>query len=289
MTDDVGHGLQVVSDIHLEFRGKHVVYSDLLPRKATDLALCGDIGRPFMELSGAICHYKQFLMYAADTWRHVFLVTGNHCYYGHRKSDTDARIQAYCDERLNLHFLNDTAYLFTPEDKVPFYGIFGSTLWTKVTDAAFAQMNDSRIRRERNHFMTSEYTRKSSCVSADIVREWHARHSASLAAILDEHALLKGGKKWIVMSHHPPRPPPALEEGLKMHADAATWSAYINDLPESLFDASHIAVWLCGHLHTHFDKLMDGIRYVSNCMGYPAEQNVGYTEACLIEYNELVQ
>ena len=43
-------GLQIVSDIHLEFRGKHVIYSDLLPRKAMDLALCGDIGRPFMEV-----------------------------------------------------------------------------------------------------------------------------------------------------------------------------------------------------------------------------------------------
>lgn len=277
------YGLQVVSDIHLEFRGKHVVYSNLLPRKATDLALCGDIGRPFMEVSGAICHYKQFLMYAADTWRHVFIVTGNHCYYGHRKSDTDARVQAYCNERPNLHFLNDSAYIFTQEDNVRlFHGIYGSTLWTDVTDAAFANMNDHRIRPERHFVM--EYTRKSACISADTIRNWHTSHKDAMQAKLTEHKLPEG-KKWIVMTHHPPRPPPVfLKEGVEMHADAATWSAYINDLPKSLFDDSKIAVWLCGHLHAHFDSVVDGIRYVSNCMGYPTERNVGYDASCLIEY-----
>ena len=273
------HGLQVVSDIHLEFRGKHINYSELLPRRGTDLAICGDLGRPFMTVYGDICHYREFLMYAASTWRHVFVVTGNHCYYGRRKSETDERVQAYCNERSNLHFLNDTAYIFTEHDRVPFYGVYGSTLWTNVTDHAFSYMNDHRIRPERQY--ETAYTRKSTRMSADVVRVWHQAHVTALTDHLSAHAL-PGDKKWIVMSHHPPRSPPV--QNLKSHADRATWSAYFNNLSEKVFDKGKIAVWLCGHLHAHFDATLDGIRYVSNCMGYASEKNVGYNDSCIIPY-----
>ena len=254
-------------------------YRQLLPRKAIDLALCGDVGRPFMDVSGSVCHYKSFLAYAASTWRHVFLITGNHCYYGHRKSETDERIRSYCDNYQNLHFLSDSVYVFTAADDVPFHGIWGSTLWTNVTDMAFAQMNDHRIRPTLSESQ-QKYTRTSSRLTAHTIRGWHESHKAALSKALQEPR--PGGKKWVIMTHHAPRPPP--DENLHTHADASSWSAYINELPPDLFDKEKIAVWLCGHLHAHFDAMVNGIRYVSNCMGYPGEKHVGYKDSFVIEY-----
>lgn len=290
---DVKAGLQIVSDIHLEHRGKRIDYNTLLPPTATDLALCGDIGRPFMMVGGEICHYKAFLAYASDAWRHVFVILGNHCFYGRRRSEVIKRVRLYCHAHPNVHFLNDAAYVFTEADNAPFYGVYGFTLWTEVSNLAFAWMNDRKIRRERS--MCGEHTGHN--ITAADVREWHRVHVQLFESNVlnndttglnninnNNNKNEQRKKKWIVLSHHAPRPPPPTAASA-MHADERTWSGYINDLPLSIFNKDHIAVWACGHLHAHFDTEVDDIRYVSNCMGYPGEKGTGYIDDCVVKYS----
>lgn len=279
------HGLQVVSDIHLEFRGKWIKYDTLLPQTAVDLALCGDIGRPFLETSGAIRHYKEFLRYTCNYWRHVFIITGNHSYYGRTKKEVDACITNYCaeiNENSNggkLHFLNDLPYYFTEKDDVVnFVGIYGSTLWTNVSDMAFGQMNDCRIKPDLT--FETNFHRHCNRSSADLIRMWHQTHKDNLRRHLQEHQVMNK-KRWVVMTHHAPKSELDQEHS---HADAFTKSAYVNDLDSELFDKEKVAVWLSGHLHVSVDKMVDGIRCVSNCMGYPNERHTGYKHNVIIQY-----
>ena len=58
--------LQIVSDIHLEFRGKRPQYANILPQEGMDLVLAGDIGRPFMTGNNRNIH-ADFIGYCANT------------------------------------------------------------------------------------------------------------------------------------------------------------------------------------------------------------------------------
>ena len=120
-------------------------------------------------------------------------------------------------------------------------------------------------------------SRKKSRVSAHTVREWHAGHVNALRDRLD--ALPEGSKKWIVMTHHPPRGELATEFKEQPFA-----TGYINDLKrEDRFDSDDFAVWLSAHTHVFKDLTVDGIRCISNCMGYPG-QKTGYRPDFVLPY-----
>lgn len=79
-------GLQIASDLHLEF-GQHVNITPHAPL----LALLGDIGAPFQP------HYADFLSTQSKQFEQVFVLLGNHEYYGRRTADqVVARVQSIC-------------------------------------------------------------------------------------------------------------------------------------------------------------------------------------------------
>src|SRR5688572_28243834 len=70
--------IQIVSDIHLEFRSK--ANMPIIKRHAENLALLGDIGKPFCT------SYASFIGEQAETFDHIFVVMGNHEYYNAKKT-----------------------------------------------------------------------------------------------------------------------------------------------------------------------------------------------------------
>ena len=111
--------LQVLSDIHLEFRNGRA-YD--FPVTASDLCLLGDIGDPSMAT------YRDFLHCQAARYDHVFLLKGNHSCYGRSVEEADDLIGKICARHpTKLHYLNKTAV-----DLDHHYVILGCTLWSHV-------------------------------------------------------------------------------------------------------------------------------------------------------------
>ena len=270
--------LQIVSDIHLEFRGKQPSYEKILTKHGTDLILAGDIGRPFMTGNNRNI-YADFIAYCAKTWRLVFVLTGNHCYYAKKRSEVNTKIKDICKVYENVHFLNDNAFHFTPDLGYPKHvaGIYGCTLWTNVTDLTFSEMNDKRIQRE-NGFLES---RKSKAIDAETVREWHEEHVSKLRVHLKD---ADEKNQWIIATHHAPHE--ALLDPERSLNDQFFDNAYAANLPKDVFDFSKVELWISGHTHVHRDIEVEGIRCVSNCLGYPSQSptKTGYLPGFQIDF-----
>lgn len=270
--------LQVVSDVHLEFRGKRPIYEKILAKTGTDLVLAGDIGRPFMTGYNRNI-YADFIAYCANTWRLVFVVTGNHCYYGKKRSEVNEKISSICHEFENVHFLNDTAFQFTPDLCYPKHikGVYGCTLWTHVGYHTFAEMNDKRILKEGGFIANN----KNKAIDAETVREWHQEHVQHLRIHLKD---ADKENQWIIITHHAPHD--ALLDPKRSLNDKFFDDAYAADIPKDVFDCSKVALWISGHTHIHRDIMIENIRCISNCLGYPS-QSPAKTQYCsdfVIEY-----
>ena len=70
----VQHGIQVYSDLHLEFNGARAALPPIKPC-APVVALLGDIGIPSMP------SYEEFILEMSDMFKQVLVVSGNHEYY----------------------------------------------------------------------------------------------------------------------------------------------------------------------------------------------------------------
>lgn len=68
--------LQYASDLHLEML--KTIPDNLIVPSAPYLALLGDIASPFKP------HYYNFLAQMSQQFRMVFIIAGNHEYYGHQ-------------------------------------------------------------------------------------------------------------------------------------------------------------------------------------------------------------
>jgi len=92
--------IQYLSDIHLEF----FRYDEIrfLVRKIKPihpiLILSGDIGNPFEK------GYRFFMKEMSLRFEKIFLIAGNHEYYGNGIHETETQIR---------HVINELSYLFT--------------------------------------------------------------------------------------------------------------------------------------------------------------------------------
>lgn len=86
--------------------------------------MAGDLGNPFQP-----SYRQQLLEHASHSFHKVFIITGNHEYYGKNLDETDKHIRTLCQDFLNVTFLNNS---FEVYDGVHF---IGSTLWSHISDS----------------------------------------------------------------------------------------------------------------------------------------------------------
>lgn len=148
---------RILSDLHLEFYPSADALLATIPwnpeRDARSfLLLAGDVGYPLGADEGG--KYRALLAAFAARFRGVFLVAGNHEYYQGAETpatmaDVDAALDALCRE---LHrpsrpvvFLQKQTWALVLEradGSMHTTQLLGCTLWSPVTAAASAQMND---------------------------------------------------------------------------------------------------------------------------------------------------
>lgn len=235
--------LQIISDIHLEMSTPPT-----LPKTADVLILAGDIGIPDPRL-------QEFLEYVDKTYEMVFYVPGNHEFYTGEYYERKKQINDICSKLKNVVFMDKTSILYKG------FRFLGTTLWSFIPQEKLIHvehsMNDySQIKIKKE----GEKMRKLSVIDT---REMF---NDELSWLKEE---LKKNEKCIVITHHAPS---MVDTNDPQHYDELD-CAFSSDL-ERMFEQP-IVIWICGHTHYNFRKVINGIPLVSNQFGYKYEKT-GY-------------
>lgn len=162
--------LQIVSDIHLEFR------KEWFPPKIGDsIALLGDIG--YVDCG----NYSKLLDYVSANYEHVFLIAGNHEYYNYMPPHLIYYLTRLVSGYYNVHFLNNSSIVV---DGIRFVG---TTLWSHIPYehgwSVMSGINDYR------YIIGSHY---------EVTNQWHATAVNYLKEQLEDKT------KTVVLTHHSP-------------------------------------------------------------------------------------
>jgi len=294
---------QLVSDLHSEHLDADQVWT--FPTLAPVLVLAGDVGCPQES------KYGSFLVAMSIRYEQVFLLAGNHEFYGDRSYHmAKLRIQRTL-QRLNLtnvmfmdrssfrhssgvRFLGVTLWSNIPTDKQPvvqrwvsdYHSIFkpddGDLL-----DSAPEQLghvlsildqvvdSTSQANREEWHQKNARKIRGSRLMPADTTA-LHLQDLAFLEAELSVSDALN--ETVVVLSHHTPV---GNLGGVVFFPEEAEplspLSSFLGtDLRDLVERHPSVAVWGFGHTHQSCDFLYEfpsgrSVRFVSNQAGYPNE------------------
>lgn len=244
-----GHGqIQLLSDLHLEVGQQYASYAGF-PQTAPYLLLAGDVGRltDYQPYAG-------FLAAQAARYDRVFLVLGNHEFWGLRYEaglDAAGRLCAEPALRGRVELLHRTRW-DCPRTRL---SILGCTLWSRIPKEAFAVVRDKvKDFRRIDGWTPEEHVRRH---EEDVA--WLGHEVRRLAAQGEERRQL------LVATHHAPS-----LEGTSRPQDAGNpWSvAFASDVLGQGGGWQAVGVWVYGHTHYCADFERYGVRVVANQRGY---------------------
>ncbi len=242
--------MQYASDIHLEYHaGKN--WPELQPN-ARYLALAGDIGNPFQK------SFSNYLTYCSKRFEHVFVVMGNHDCWSQELDVAKRKFRACCAEKGNCTFLDDEVV------EVDGLRVFGSIMWSPVTDRAAKGMNDYNMIYYNNKNLTPDDT-----------RQMHEATVSRINALLDE-----SDKPLLVITHYAP-----LLQMNGRYGASPNISAFCADLWH-LFRKPLVG-WISGHTHASLQLTENGIPCQSNCWGYDAREQSEYRRDAVMDIPSL--
>lgn len=246
--------LQIISDVHLEFRNGRYPY---IPVKAPHIALVGDIGRPFSPV------FERFIRDLSRRFDTVLFVAGNHEYHSPSVKKMSVgqiadRIKEVIGKFPNAHFLDRTCLFL---DGVR---ILGATLWTHVPREAWG-LGKKRVNDYRTAYLeTYPGIDVGVPLGPDHTSRWHEQ----TVHWLKEELRAPGYENvpTVVLTHHAP-----YNKGVSdgKYEGSALQCFYSTDL--SCMFAPPLVAWAWGHTHYRADFTVQGVRLVSNPLGYPGE------------------
>lgn len=247
-----------ISDTHLEFYDIDKVLEisnnikepiDKSDIKDNILVLAGDIGNPLHKNN----HYKIFLESLSSKFDKIFIICGNHEYYGcENMKDVDDKIHSICKEISNATFLNNTF-----EDYLDIRWI-GTTLWSEIDliNSIDSYTNDLlKIKTSKNNNLSPQ--------------EYNELHYKSIE-FLDKILKNSIDKNCIIISHHLPSFS-LINEKFKNDKLNQWFSGDLDDLIEEYSD--RIKLWIYGHTHIPSSLILNNIKFISNPIGYPDENS----------------
>lgn len=258
--------IQLFSDIHIELWNK----LPEIPVKAKYLFLAGDI----CQLNNPL--FYPFLNYCSNRWEKTFYISGNHEYYSKKRNmdELEFEYKYRIEERYkNIYYLNDSFVKLNDD-----INVYGSTFWT---NSPFNSTYEAK--QYLNDYNMITYFKKGldKVVNLDItkVNEMSSESFQNLQKYLNETT-----KKTIVMTHFPPHRSSTSHP--KYLAQKRTVNLYFawpdGTLPQ--FNLKNVPVWISGHTHWSYDFEQNGVRLISNQLGYKSEiGNTGVNEDGLYE------
>jgi predicted MPP superfamily phosphohydrolase len=258
--------LQIVSDIHLESRTS----VPKIEQHAENIALLGDIGNVIQKRDLEM--YQELLTDLKARFKRVFLVAGNHEYYGKSGTfDQCHQILKGLAEELGVIFLEKDEYHLPAEDsnELPTEDsnelpdgdsnivILGTTLWTAGREKLKPSMNDyHQIKIGKKQLLTYEDTFR-----------FHQENVSWLKEKLEQYE----EKRIIILTHHAP----LLDKRISAHPPDQFRIFFGSDLSDLM--KPNVKIWAFGHTHHHADFFFvgrsgDRTRIVTNAMGHRHEE-----------------
>ncbi|RDW79064.1 uncharacterized protein DSM5745_05916 [Aspergillus mulundensis] len=241
---------QILSDLHLEATKSYRTFS--IPAHSPNLILAGDIGRLI-----DYADYLYFLQQQTAQFERVFLVLGNHEFYGLSYDEGVQKAGELADEPLlegRVILLNRGQYDIH-DSKVT---VLGCSLWSFIPES----------NREAVRLKVQDYRK----INGWTVDSHNHAHGEDLAWLQEQIRLIKeegGVKEVVVVTHHAPMMKRTSEP---QHAGSPVSSAFATDLLISSRlkkgEWDGVTLWVFGHTHFSTDIEKGGIRVVSNQRGY---------------------
>ena len=247
--------LQIVSDLHIEFKNNDVPNPlDLITPTADVLILAGDIGSFYK-----IDQLRAFLEKLCPLFQIILYVPGN-CEYYTVPGDSNFQNMNQLLDRLytiskglpNLYVLDKSSV------KIGNVCIAGCTLWSepKIEVPSYIV---------RVHKMNTAV--------------YKSKHESELKYVKKMIKYCREKKhKLIVVTHHCPTY--RVLDGARKREKL--YSLYASHLDE-LLRKEYVDTWVCGHTHKNFDLVTnDGTRVVSNQKGKPKDRVLDYSKEFVI-------
>ena len=253
--------IQYCSDLHLEFDA-NADYIKRNPIKPVGdiIILAGDI--TYLNFYYQRQTEKDFIAYLSDNFSFVYLMLGNHEFYG--GDDIGILDKPFYEKlRNNVALVNNTVAIHD-SDKIIF-----SALWSKISEK-----NQNIVSNGMNDFRLIPYHGK-----RFTVKDFNKLHEHSVQFIQKELQKNYENQKVVIATHHVPTKAcnsPDFE-GSPLN------DAFIADL-DDLIMKNDIDYWIYGHIHRNLPEIKVGnTKLVSNQLGYiHANENKGYkSDACI--------
>ena len=231
--------LQVCSDLHLEFATNREWFKEnpLLP-KGEVLIIAGDtfyLDRNYKELD--------FIKKVSDEFESVYLIPGNHEYYG--GFDVSTALEPMCEEiKENVFMVNNYSI------EIKGINFIFSTMWSSI------QRNFLEIMRWMPDFRKIKY--KDEKLNINHFNELH-----EVAFEFISNAVKSKGKK-VVVTHHLPSSACNIEE----FKDSILNEVFCVEKTNFILN-NEIDYWIYGHSHRNLDDFKIGnTEMITNQFGY---------------------
>lgn len=252
----LSHSFQILSDLHLEVGQQYSTFE--IPPSAPYLILAGDIGRLIDYAS-----YLSFLARQTQHFQKVFLVLGNHEFYG--LSFTAGLQQAQKLElepilKRKMVLLHQTRFDI-PNSSI---SVLGCTLWSKIGDDA-RQVVQMKVK-DFEKITDWSVGDHDAAYEADI--SWLRGQITGIQQTYRGKGNAKQGteRTVVIVTHHAPS---VQETAHPQHVDNPWSSAFATDLLDGGDgDWSIVKLWVFGHTHFTTEFVKKGVRVVSNQRGY---------------------
>jgi predicted MPP superfamily phosphohydrolase len=236
------HRIRYLSDLHLEFIRPNSIETfikNIPPGLNETCILAGDIGDPHQP------NYDAFMQFTSKNFKKSFVISGNHEYYNKTKTiqETNKFMKDYFQQFHNIHFLNNSYEMYDG------YCFIGTTLWSKITNPEFKINDVYKI----PHFDYIKYNRLNA-LSVEFLED-----------------TLQNKENCVIISHHVPSN--SLIDIKYKTQRVLPYNQWFYCDMGNLIEANKdkIKCWVYGHTHTPSSKIINGIPFLCNPVGYPNE------------------
>lgn len=247
--------VQIVSDLHMEFFENKTRFC--LNKNADLLIIAGDLGN-------ALSRQLEFIKEICKKLPVIFIL-GNH---DPMWSSIKETINFWKSVKIeNFYFLNN--------ETIEIKGIhfIGSTLWSDLNkDPANNLFIMKNVADYKTIYKDDDDTKFVS--TFDMQKKFEECYN-----FLNKE-LSKDYKRKVLITHHLPTYASVSDKYQSSRMNAA----FVSDLSNMLLYANNLELCIHGHTHDTFDYMLaDVLRVVCNPLGYPSENNNGYSNDLLVE------
>lgn len=234
--------IQYCSDLHLEFAANSA-WLEANPIKPVGeiLLVAGDtfyLGKEFKN--------HEWFDYASANWRQVYLIPGNHEFYGGYDASICLERDYKLEVRNNVTLLNNTSI------ELENVRLVFSTMWSRIEKEVGAILGDL------NDFRLIQISGKR--LNIEMYNELFQESRKFLEGEMN-HATVK---KKVFLTHHLP----SEQCVLPMYKGSRLSEAFMIDLSEEIL-ASNIDYWIYGHSHGNIENFKIGsTELLTNQLGY---------------------